>query len=155
MNKIFKGILIVATFATVGMVSSCTKTCDTGYEGSDCKTEVRTKYVGNYSASEVKNGGAAYTYSGSIATSSAGVTAIVIDRIPNAHSFFNTNVKATVNGAAVTIADQTPDNDAYHIAGTGALSGTTLTLTFTVTGPNNATPPVTITDSYTSTWTKQ
>ena len=158
MKKIFNSFLIVAVMASVASISSCTKTCDAGYEGSDCKTQVRTKYLGNYTASESKNGGTPYTYSGSVLTSSGDVQEIYINRIPNGTGFFNTNVKAKVDGNAVTIASQNPDGDAYYITGTGAFSATTpatITFTYTVTGPNGATPPVTVTDAYTSTWTKQ
>jgi hypothetical protein len=155
MKKIIGTFMTIAVFTALISTTSCKKECDAGYEGDNCKTEVRAKYLGNYTASETKNGGAAYTYSGSILTSSASVTEIFINRIPNGTGFFNTNVKATVNGNAISIPDQAPDGDEYHITGTGALSGSTLTLTYTVTGPNGATPPVTVTDAYSSVWTKQ
>lgn len=157
MKKVFKSFLAIAIIGAVTTVTSCTKTCDPGYEGDDCKTEVRTKFLGNYNASESKNGGTAYSYSGSILTSSANVQEIFINRIPNGTGFFNTNVKATIDGNAITIANQNPDGDDYYITGTGAYSSSTSTITFTytVTGPNSGIPPVNVTDSYTSTWTKQ
>ncbi len=158
MKRILTTVMIIAAFAGMTTITSCTKTCDPGYEGTDCKTEVRAKYLGNYNASESKNGGTAYSYSGSVLTSSSNVQEIYINRIPNGTGFFNTNVKATIDGNAVTIANQNPDGDAYYITGTGAFSATTpatITFTYTVTGPNGAVPPVTVTDSYTATWTKQ
>jgi ferritin-like protein len=45
MKKIFKSFLIVAVMASVASISSCTKTCDPGYEGTDCKTETRAKVL--------------------------------------------------------------------------------------------------------------
>ena len=155
MKNSFKLFIAVAVFAAIASITSCTKTCDAGFEGSNCKTEVRTKYIGNYTASETKNGGAPYSYSGTIDTVSGSISDISINRIPNGTGFFNTNVRATVDGNAVNIPNQNPDGDAYYITGTGALSGTTLTFTYTVSGPDNSTPPVTVTDSYTSTWTRQ
>lgn len=49
MKKVIYSALLLGAFA-MG-TSSCTKTCDAGYEGSDCKTEVRTKYFGTYNVS--------------------------------------------------------------------------------------------------------
>lgn len=37
--------MAVAVIGTLFTVTSCTKTCDSGYEGSDCKTEIRTKLL--------------------------------------------------------------------------------------------------------------
>ena len=45
MKKIFNSFLIVAVMASVASISSCTKTCDAGYEGSDCKTQILTKFL--------------------------------------------------------------------------------------------------------------
>lgn len=52
MKKVFKPFMMMATVAGVLAVSSCTKTCDPGYEGNDCKTEVREKFVGQWTASD-------------------------------------------------------------------------------------------------------
>jgi len=156
MKKLLYSTMMVGALAF--SITSCTKTCEPGYEGSDCKTEVRTKILGNYSASESKNGGASYSYSGSVLTSSGDIQEIFINRIPNGTGFFNTNVKATIDGNAITISNQNPDGDDYYITGNGSFSSgspSTITFTYTVTGPNNATPPVNITDSYTATWTQQ
>ena len=157
MKKIWKTFVAITAFAAVSSVTSCTKECDAGYEGDNCKTEMREKFLGNYNASESKNGGTPYSYSGSILTSSGSVSEIYINRIPNGTGFFNTNVKATVDGTSLTIADQEPDGDDYHISGTGVYSstGSTVTFTYQVSGPDNSTPPVVVTDSYSATWTKQ
>ncbi len=45
MKNIFKGFLAATTLGVVLTIASCTKTCDTGFEGSDCKTEMRTKLL--------------------------------------------------------------------------------------------------------------
>lgn len=156
MKKLFRPFLMVATVATVFAMSSCTKECDEGYEGTDCKTEVRAKMLGDYNATESKNGGANYSYSGSIVTSSADVTEVFINRMPNGTNFFNTNVKATVSGNTLTIANQEPDHDGYSISGSGEFNaGTPSTITFTyqVSGDNGS--GTTVIDGYTATWTRQ
>jgi hypothetical protein len=55
MKKIFNSLFIAAAITGIFSVSSCTKTCDVGYEGDNCKTEVRTKYLGNFNGTEVCN----------------------------------------------------------------------------------------------------
>ena len=43
MKKITTAIMLLVTLAAVTTISSCTKTCDNGFEGSDCKTFVFDK----------------------------------------------------------------------------------------------------------------
>lgn len=52
MKKLFKPFMVAAAFAGLMTVSSCTKTCDEGFEGDDCKTEIRAKYVGAFTGTE-------------------------------------------------------------------------------------------------------
>ncbi|HWB62183.1 MAG TPA: hypothetical protein VG603_01645 [Chitinophagales bacterium] len=154
MKKSIKSLLAFGAISAILVVSSCTKTCDTGYEGSDCKTEVRAKFLSNnISASETKNGGTAYSYSTSIISSSSDLLTVYLTKVAN--GFFNSNVKATVNGTALTIESQEPDADGYTIQGNGSITDKTITLTYTITGLNAAVPPVTVTDTYQATWTIQ
>ncbi len=46
MKKIVSFFAAAALVATMMTTSSCTKTCDAGYEGSDCKTVSAAKYYG-------------------------------------------------------------------------------------------------------------
>ena len=61
MKKIFNSFVIVAMMAAVATTSSCTKTCDPGYEGSDCKTETRSNYYGIYTLSGSDTDGDTYS----------------------------------------------------------------------------------------------
>jgi hypothetical protein len=117
--------------------------CDAGYEGDACATETRTKFLGTYSVSETC-GGATDTYSSNITTSTTSVTAV---RISNFWGAFANLVNATVEGNALTIPSQQPDNDGFSVSGTGTISGNTLTITYTVAGGGG-------TQSCTATYTK-
>jgi hypothetical protein len=150
MKKLFRPFLMVATVAALFTVNSCTKTCDPGYEGSDCKTEVRAKFLSaGATVKEKKNGGSEYSYSSTIIKVSSDVQKVALTKVAN--GFFNTNVTATVDGNALTITEQDPDGDGYKISGTGSVSGTTLILTFSITGKDGS--GNTVTDNYSGTWT--
>jgi hypothetical protein len=45
MNNLFKPLLILSVLV-LGFFSSCKRTCDLGYEGKHCPTEIREKYLG-------------------------------------------------------------------------------------------------------------
>ncbi|MBP6731176.1 MAG: hypothetical protein KA149_03910 [Chitinophagales bacterium] len=47
MNNLFKPLLILSILA-LGLFSSCKRTCDLGYEGKHCPTEIREKYLGTF-----------------------------------------------------------------------------------------------------------
>ncbi len=146
MNKIFKGILGVAILATMVSVSSCTKTCDKGYEGSDCKTEVRTKFAGTYSATD--NPGA-LIYSVTVGSGSAINDVLISSNFSD--SYFVNNVKGTVDGTTLTVARQQPDGDNYFVEGTATLSNKTLTWNYKII---NATVSPETSIAYTGSWTK-
>ncbi|MCW3127127.1 MAG: hypothetical protein JWO03_2785 [Bacteroidetes bacterium] len=159
MKKLVSFLTATALVVTLMTTSSCTKTCDAGYEGSDCKTQVRTKFVNTYTASETKNAGTPYTYPTSITagTSATDITQVIITKITGQNlgtgGFFTNYVTGTVSGSTLTIANQSPDGDGYYITGSGTITGTTVALTYSISGPNNATPPVTVTDNYITTLT--
>ena len=157
MKKLVKFFAVAALLGTLMTTQSCTKTCDAGYEGSDCKTLMTAKFINsNWSVTESKNGGTPYTYSSSISQSSTDISKVLISKVAN--QFFNSNVVGTVsNSTTITITNQNPDGDNYYITttGTNAVANNVMTLNYSITGPNGATPPVTVTDNYTSTWTHQ
>lgn len=155
MSKLFKSFMTVAAFAALTIVSSCTKTCDEGFEGDKCDTEIRAKFIGDYDVSETKNGGSAYTYSTEITSSAGGALQVNITKIATggaSTSLFNTSVKATVDGNAINITDQEPDSDGYSIQGNGSISNGVISLTYTVTGPVAG---INVTDSYVATLSPQ
>lgn len=152
-------ILGVAAIATIGMTScevdACKDVecgdngtcvdgdcqCDTGYEGTDCDTEERAKFIGTYNVTEACTSGN-YTYSITTATSASGITTIIISNFGD----YGVNVTATVNGSNLTIANQTVGGGTF--SGTGQISGNILTITYNVTAGTS-------TDDCTMTCTKQ
>ncbi len=100
--------------------------CVTGYEGTDCGTEMRAKFTGTYSIS----GNVACPVSGNgtiptgtsitIGNSSAGVDKIIINML-------GTALVATVNGSSLTIATQQVGNMTY--TGSGTITNNTLNMT--------------------------
>ena len=145
MNKIFKGFLGVAVLATMVTVSSCTKTCDKGYEGSDCKTEVRTKIVATYKVDETCSTTGHASYNVTISKSSTDVTKVLISPFGGYPSLTAT---VSVDGTALTVASQTLAGYTYSGSGTINNSGATLTMTYTISDGTSS-------ESCPGTWTKQ
>src|SRR2546423_15618572 len=90
-------LLSTIAIATMMFYNSCTKypckvvicvngscvdgicACETGFEGSDCSTEMRSKFIGTFLLSGTDNAGNTYTnISTAITTSSTAVNKIVI-----------------------------------------------------------------------------
>lgn len=143
-------ILGVAAVATMGMVSCTTDACkdvdcgawgtcldgvcvcDDGYEGTDCDTEERAKFVGTYVASgtitcPVTGNGTFSAETVTVANSATSVTKITID-------FAGVLLTATVNGTGVTVDQATIDGLTY--TGSGSINGNTLSLTLNEEEPN-------------------
>src|SRR5215217_1585631 len=135
------GFLTAIAFATVMMFNACnddackdvtclnggtcidgTCNCATGYEGTDCATESRVKFIGTWTASDDCNTSGTGSY---IVTVSNG-TAINEVKITNFWDVFANPVVATVNDNIITIANQEPDNDDFFVTGQGSISGSTI-----------------------------
>lgn len=142
------GALVAALMTT----SSCSKTCDAGYEGSDCKTEMRTKFINEpngWSADETgTRSGHSNAFTVHIQTSSTAVDKI---RITNFWNSFVGDVNATMtNSNTFTIPSQTPDNDEYTVvSGTGTINNGVVSVTYSVSDTSGHT------DAVTGTWTKK
>ena len=111
MNKTTKAILALVAVATVISISSCTRTCDIGYEGANCTARVTDKYIGTFSGRETC-GAVTDTFTMAI-TEVAGDVAKI--KIYNIH---NTNINATgtvLDNGSVALASQS--------FGTGNISG--------------------------------
>lgn len=119
--------------------------CDPGYEGANCATETRAKFIGSYSASENGSVTGAANFSLTIVNNPTDVTKI---RITNFWDNFVNPVNAVVSGNSITIPSQIPDNDGYAVSGTGTINGTTITITYVVVNQG-------LTDNVTGTWSRQ
>ncbi len=119
--------------------------CDAGYEGANCATESRVKFIGSYAASENGSVTGAANFSLTIVNNPTDVTKI---RITNFWNSFVNPVSAVVSGNSITIPSQIPDNDGYAVSGTGTINGTTITITYVVVNQG-------LTDNVTGTWSRQ
>lgn len=127
MKKIFNSFLVVAVMASVASISSCTKTCDLGYEGSNCKTEVRAKYLGNFNGSEACTSGTS-TIAVNVLTVTSDVTKVTFSNLYGAG--FNTTGTVQADGS-ITIATQTFGTGS--ISGSGAINAGKVKVTYVVT----------------------
>jgi len=143
-------VLSVSAFSAMTL-TSCKKddeSCPVGYEGSDCKTESRTKFAKTWSchwvnvADATKNG----DYTCTIYATPTTVTQVVIDKT-FFESLFNNNINATLTDAnSISIPTQTPDGSINpSIQGSGTYSGGQIVWSYSVTSNG-------VTKSYTDTW---
>lgn len=124
-------LLTIGGFTTLTM-SSCggdDVECLTGYEGEDCKTEMRTKFIKNWSANET-SGTENLVYTCNIVAGSA-INQVVISKTFS-ENFFENNINATVNGNIITIPNQRPDGSAsdYSVEGSGTFAGGEITWSY-------------------------
>ena len=130
-----------------GTCNDGTCACAAGYEGVDCGTEQRTKFISTYSFNESCTSGT-YSYTCNIGTSSSGVTKVLLS---NFAALTGSTISATVSGTTLNIAQQNfaLSGQNWGIVGTGQINGSLLTITYTLTFPDNST------DACTATGTKQ
>lgn len=130
-----------------GTCTGGTCTCTTGYEGANCETASRLKFVKQWSASD-KEATTSNTIPTYVSAIVAG-TSVTDIRISNFSGLFTNDVIGTVSGSTITIASQQPDNDGYYVTtGTGTYNASTKQITWTYTLKN----PLNVEKSYTGTW---
>ncbi len=123
--------------------------CDcsgTGYEGTNCETEERAKFLGTWAVTDACTLSNTSTYTCTIDKSSSAINKVLID---NMWGLFSNPVEATVDGSSVDVALQEPDGDGYTISGSGTISGTEISWSYSITDPTSQV------DDCTSTWTAQ
>lgn len=131
MKKVIYSALMMGALAF--STTSCTKTCDAGYEGTDCKTETRAKFLGAFSGTEQCTvGNDQYTVT--VTNSSTDVVKVVLSNVYN-QAFTAT---ATVDGSTLTITSQ-PVGTSGSVSGSGTLSGDAKTLTLNYSISNGTT----------------
>ncbi len=118
--------------------------CPTGYEGSTCQTESRTKFIHQYTVSASCQA----TYVANItAASGTDVTKVTITNFANLNSAAGTTttVTATVDGSSITIPSQNVvgfSSATINVSGSGTISNGVITMDYTVTAgstPNSCT----------------
>lgn len=168
MKNLFKALSFAAL---VAFSASCTKdlckdvdagahgtclegvvTCDTGYEPDSagaCNTEIRTKFLGSFTVSDVCTSSGTASYVVPVTSSTGSMLEV---KLTNFWGTFTNQVTATVSGTTITIARQEPDADGYFVQGTGTISGSTITWSYTITDETD--PANIISDACSSTWVK-
>ena len=117
-------------------------TCATGYEGTDCQTVTRLKYIGNWSATEqLTTGEVTHSYSVSIAEGTDGINSVIITNLLNSAALSPILGTITYGTGLYIPAQQLAGNMVY---GNGTFGNGTLTVNMSVrdlgTGvTNNAT----------------
>lgn len=135
MKKIFNSLFIMAAITAMFSTTSCTKVCDAGYEGSDCKTEVRAKYIATYKvAGTATNAGGSLNVTDLLITvtaASSGVSDMNFTYVLGGTTY---SLKGTLNsdGSSIEFANQTSNGLTY--SGSGSFAGTTLNLNLTEVG---------------------
>lgn len=147
MKNIFKPFLMAATVASLFFVSSCTKTCDPGFEGSDCKTEVRAKVIGTYNVPENCTVTGSASYSVLVTKSSTEVTKVLIAPFGGYTGVTGTLV---LDGSSLTGENFTTAGGAgfSNITGTVSADGTTISFSYQVSIGGQ-------TETCNGTWVKQ
>lgn len=108
-----------------GTCSEGNCTCPTGYEGTNCETKSRDKFVGTYTGTEICSAGTdAYTI-----TLAANSDAIKLTYT----NLYNDNLTAVCTMAATDSFTFAGAQGAATFSGSGRLSGNILTVRYTVT----------------------
>lgn len=108
-----------------GTCSGGTCTCATGYEGTNCETKSRDKFVGVYTGSEICTIGTD-NYTITMAANSDALKLTMTN-------LYNDNYTATCNMAAVDSFSFSGSQGTVTFTGTGRLVTNTLTVRYTVT----------------------
>lgn len=99
--------------------------CETGYEGSNCETEQRLAFVGDYSVTETC-GPNTYNFTVNVTADSENVSELTISNFGD----FNFDVTATVIGSTITIAYQS--DDGITVTGNGEFNEGGISLSYTM-----------------------
>lgn len=99
--------------------------CDVGFEGANCDTEERQKFIAEYTAEENCNPGD-FDYDISITANPTSISHVTVSNLGD----FNFDIEATVDGTDISIDSE---SNGYTVVGSGMLSNGLLTLEYTLT----------------------
>ena len=148
MKKLVSFFAATALVAAMMTTSSCTKTCDAGYEGSDCKTLVRAKYLGTWTINGHDNATPQGTYTNKDLTIAAGGSSSVFTLSLTSVSL-SLVYTGTLAADGVTFNIDPITTGGYSYTGTGTFSSASA-MTFTLTEVGG-TPTTTTIYSFTGT----
>lgn len=118
--------------------ASCTDgscVCTSGYEGSNCGTESRAKFLSVYNVTESCPTGN-FSYQSTISTSSAATNRVIISNFGG----WGVSVYANVSGSSMNVPNQQVDvqGTAATFSGNGQLNGNILTITYTISSGSSS-----------------
>lgn len=106
MTKKIQLLFLFTALVTIATITSCTRTCDLGYEGDHCVDPVRVKFLGTFSGSEAC-AAATDTFSVAFSEVANDVTKVRINNINN----LSTNATGTVlENGSISLAQQSFGN---------------------------------------------
>jgi hypothetical protein len=130
MKKLFRTFIAVAVIGSIATLASCTKTCDEGYEGDDCKTEIRAKFLGSWKGNDLCTTG---TYSDITVVLTGGSSSVTNVVLSNLGGFGATEtVVATLNSAGALEISNASISGGRTITGLITSSGSALNFSYTV-----------------------
>ncbi|GAB4403236.1 MAG: hypothetical protein OHK0039_02120 [Bacteroidia bacterium] len=109
--------------------------CADGYEGTNCETEIRAKFIASYTVTETcsSSPGQTFTTPITISASNAGALKVVLTNL----YFLGWSVVADVDGNNISFTNTdvagVPAGAVVKATGTGTLAGTVLTINYTIT----------------------
>lgn len=151
MKKIVSFFAAAALVATMMTTSSCSKTCEAGYEGSDCKTQVRAKYYGNWNVNGTDNSTPPGTYTNKDLTIAAGSSSSIFT-LRFSSIGLDLVLTGTLGGDGKTFTIDQSTTGSYTYTGTGTFTSSSA-MTLNLTEVDASTTPATTT-LYTFTGTK-
>lgn len=146
--------LALGAFLTITAMSAVTFTgcnkdsadCELGYEGKNCATEMRDKFVKSWSASDL-TGSTPVVYTAPIVKGTS-INAVIIGNF-SGDFFSGATINAIISSSTtITIPEQTPNSGGnYKVSGSGELTSGKIFLTYTITQISTGNI-----QSYTGTW---
>lgn len=121
-SLLLAGLLAAASFTMTSCGDDVTS-CPVGYEGKNCDTEMREKFLGNWNADETDDQNERYIYTATIARGSS-VNTVSIKNISD--GVFNEKlVNGTVEGNTIKVDNQKPNGTGsdFAIEGEATFSG--------------------------------
>jgi hypothetical protein len=134
-------LLTIGTFSAITF-SSCSKddkVCNVGYEGTDCKTLSRTKFVGTWQGSESCTVGTD-NYTIQLSAGSGSEITLIYTNVYN-QNFTASGTMTGTNGFSFSGNGIGTGGGSVTFSGTGALDSSTgvLTVNYTITGTTSNT----------------
>ena len=142
-------LLILLLLPLLAFIGSCSKLCNSGYEGSRCNQLSTAKFIGRWNAVDTPG---TLLYIDTI-TQGTVIEDLILSPSFSSHRFSH-NINASVINNVLTIPYQQPDSASIFVAGTGTMGDDHNSIVFsyqiTVGADSNR-----VTTSYGGTWTKQ